>query len=178
MIWEHHFKIMRINFFLTIFLFYFGSMGQSYSNSKTVFIDLDFILSESNSGKKIINDLNEMNKKNNDVIISTEKKFQQEENEIKSQKNIISAEEYKNRVDDYNFRINNFLLKKKEMLSKFELEKKKKLDTFFSSLNLILNDYMKKNSIDIILEKKNIVLANSNNEVSNDILLLVNNKIN
>lgn len=153
-------------------------MGQSYSNSKTVFIDLDFILSESNSGKKIINDLNEMNKKNNDVIISTEKKFQQEENEIKSQKNIISAEEYKNRVDDYNFRINNFLLKKKEMLSKFELEKKKKLDTFFSSLNLILNDYMKKNSIDIILEKKNIVLANSNNEVSNDILLLVNNKIN
>ena len=169
---------MRINFFLTIFLFYFVSMGQSYSNSKTVFIDLDFILSESNSGKKIINDLNEMNKKNNDVIISTEKKFQQEENEIKSQKNIISAEEYKNRVDDYNFRINNFLLKKKEMLSKFELEKKKKLDTFFSSLNLILNDYMKKNSIDIILEKKNIVLANSNNEVSNDILLLVNNKIN
>ena len=139
-------------------------MGQSYSNSKTVFIDLDFILSESNSGKKIINDLNEMNKKNNDVIISTEKKFQQEENEIKSQKNIISAEEYKNRVDDYNFRINNFLLKKKEMLSKFELEKKKKLDTFFSSLNLILNDYMKENSIDIILEKKNIVLANSNNE--------------
>ena len=81
-------------------------------------------------------------------------------------------------MDDYNFRINNFLLKKKEMLSKFELEKKKKLDTFFSSLNLILNDYMKKNSIDIILEKKNIVLANSNNEVSNDILLLVNNKIN
>jgi Skp family chaperone for outer membrane proteins len=81
-------------------------------------------------------------------------------------------------VDDYNFRINNFLLKKKEMLSKFELEKKKKLDIFFSSLNLILNDYMKKNSIDIILEKKNIVLANSNNEVSNDILLLVNNKIN
>ena len=166
---------MRTNFFLYIFLFYFSFISQSYSNSKTVIIDLDFILSQSNLGKKIINDLNEINKRNNEEIISSEKKFKQEEDEIKLQKNIISKEEYKNRVDDFNFRINSFLLKKKEMLSKFELEKKKKLDKFFLSLNLILNDYMAKNSIDIILEKKNIVVANSNNEISNDILLLVNN---
>tara|TARA_B110000003_G_scaffold265657_1_gene291759 strand:+ start:197 stop:706 length:510 start_codon:yes stop_codon:yes gene_type:complete len=169
---------MKKNFFLFISLFFFSFMCQLYADTKTVFIDLDFILTESSSGKKIIKHLNDLNKENKDKIESIEKKFKQEENEIKSQKNIISSAEYKSKVDDFNIKINDFVLEKKEMLSKFELEKKKTLDNFFLSLNLILKNYMEKNSIDIILEKKGIVVANSNNEISNDILLLVNDNIN
>jgi len=36
---------------------------------------------------------------------------------------------------------------------------------------------MKKNSIDIIIDKKNIFMAKSNNDITNDILEIINTKI-
>ena len=47
-------------------------------------------------------------------------------------------------------------------------------DIFFKSLNEIMNVYMKENSISIIIDKKNIVMAAVKNDISNEIIDLVN----
>ena len=51
------------------------------------------------------------------------------------------------------------------------------LDQFLKLINPIVQEYMKEKSIDIIIDKKNIFMAKSKNDITNDILTIVNNKI-
>ncbi len=62
------------------------------------------------------------------------------------------------------------------MIKSFEKSKNNELNSFFLNLNGIMNIFMRDNSIDLILDKKNIVMANKDNDISNDILILVNNE--
>ncbi len=54
------------------------------------------------------------------------------------------------------------------------MKKKNELDTFFSNLNKILNLYMKENNIDMIVEKKSIIMANKVLDISENIINLLN----
>ena len=63
---------------------------------------------------------------------------------------------------------------KTKIIKSFENKKKKELDNFFINLNNIMNIYMKENEISLIIEKKNIVMAATKNDISNQILELVN----
>ena len=45
------------------------------------------------------------------------------------------------------------------------------------SLNKILTEYMESNSIDLILDKKNIIVSTSGRDISNEILLIVDKKL-
>ena len=66
---------------LLIILFNFFFLNSSYSENKVAFIDLDAVIQNSIPGKKILNELNSISKKNVDEI----KKLQDElENKEKS----------------------------------------------------------------------------------------------
>ena len=56
--------------------------------------------------------------------------------------------------------------------------KEKKLNNFLKKINPIIQEYMKKNKIDIVLEKKQIFIGNNNIDISNDIIKLINKKVN
>ena len=49
------------------------------------------------------------------------------------------------------------------------------MDLFFSNLNVIMRKYMEQNSISLIIDKKNVIMSNNKNNISNEILDLVNN---
>ena len=52
--------------------------------------------------------------------------------------------------------------------------KQKKLDSFLKKINPLLQEYMKNNSIDIVLEKKQIFIGNSSIDISDNIIELIN----
>ena len=56
------------------------------SNDKVSFIDIDFILKNSNLGKSILNEIENLNKKNIDQLNNKEKELKKIEEEIKSKK--------------------------------------------------------------------------------------------
>ena len=56
--------------------------------------------------------------------------------------------------------------------------KEKKLDNFLKKVQPIIQEYMKENKIDIVLEKKQIFIGNNNIDISNDIIKLINKKVN
>ena len=64
--------------------------------------------------------------------------------------------------------------KKTKIIKSFEQFKDKQLNNFFNDLNKIMSQYMKDNSIIIIFDKKNIVMANTQNDISKEILKIVN----
>ena len=165
----------KIYFFFIIFLFFFD-ISLSKANDKIAFIDLNYILSESNEGKKILDKLEIDNNKNVNFFKSEETKLKQERENINKLKNILSQEEYNNKMNLFKTKVNNYNLKKQEMIKLFEDSKNSELKTFFSNLNEIMNNFMQENSINLILDKKNIVMANNKNDISDDILKIINKK--
>ena len=162
-------------FFFTTFLILFNT-SLSSANDKIAFIDLNYILSESHEGKKILDKLEIDNEKNIKFFKSEEIKFKQEKENIDKLKNILSQEEYNNKMNLFKAKVNDYNLKKSKMIKLFEDSKNSELKTFFNNLNEIMNNFMQENSINLILDKKNIVMANNKNDISSDILELINKK--
>ena len=67
---------MKFYKFILIFIFYICSISSSLSAEKTVFLDIDFVLNNSNFGKSIYSKLDELNKKNFDNLIKMEKELE------------------------------------------------------------------------------------------------------
>lgn len=159
-------KIIFSFFFLIILIF--------KADAKVVFIDLNYILSESAKGKKILKELNVQNKENNKIFEGSEKKLEIKKNEITKLKNIISDDELKKKIDQFETEVKKYKEEKNKTIKSFENLKKNELDKFFNSLNEILNTYMKENDISMVIEKKSIIMANSTLDITKNILDIVN----
>ena len=114
-------KSVIILFFLII------STTFANSNDKVSFIDIDFILKNSNLGKSILNEIENLNKKNIDELRNKEKELKKIEEEIKSKKNILSEEEFNEEVNLLKERIKKYRIYKDELVKDFNQNKKKKL---------------------------------------------------
>ena len=165
------FKKLSIIFFCTFFL------SKASCNEKIGYLDMDFIFNNSKYGKKIINEIKNENQKIIDELKIKEEKLIALENDLKKKKNILSKEEFEKQFKDLASQVNSFRNNKKKKLDDFELDKNKKISFFFDSINPILKEYLKVNSINIILDKKNIIIANNELDITNDLNQLINEKL-
>ena len=164
-------KIIIISLFITFIVFKNNTV---LANEKIAFIDLNYILKESVQGKKILNDLNSINNKNLEKFRAEEFELEKQQDEIQKLKNIISLEEYNKKLSSFQNKVDIYKEKKTKIISSFEETKDNELKIFFNKLNEIMNVYMQNNSINIILDKKNIIMANTQNDISKQILNIVN----
>lgn len=163
-------KIFKLSIFV-IFIIYSQILN---AKENIVFIDLNYVLNKSNDGKKILEELKNISEINKEKFNKEERLLEKERNDIKKLKNIISKDEYNKKVSLFQEKVEIYNKEKSNILKSFEDKKKKELDIFFQSLNEIMNVYMKENSISIIIDKKNIVMAAVKNDISNEIIDLVN----
>ena len=133
-------------------------------------------MSESKEGKKILAKLEIDNKKNLEFFQSEEEKLKKENQNIEKLKNILSKEEFNNKINIFKNKVNTYNLKKQETIKLFQETKNSELNVFFAELNEIMNNFMQENSIQILLDKKNIVMASNKNDISKEILKLINKK--
>ena len=89
---------MKIKKILVIIFFVLFNFSISTANDTIAFVDLNYVLTESKSGKKILDDLQEKNNSNLEFFKSNEQKLKKEQAEINKLKNILAAEEYNNKL--------------------------------------------------------------------------------
>ena len=148
------------------------------SNDKVSFIDIDFILKNSNLGKSILNEIENLNKKNIDELRNKEKELKKKEEEIKSKKKILSEEEFNKEVNLLKERIKKYRIYKDELVKDFKQNEKKKINLFFKEVNPIIQKFMDKNSIDILLDRKNVFIGKKNSDITNQIIQELNKNSN
>ncbi len=165
---------MRFLLLISTIFFFLSWNTLSQANSKIVFVDLNYILKKSTNGKKILDQLNIINNNNLEIIKKDKDILNKEKNEIENLKNILSTEEYNKKKFLFEKKVKNFNDKKTKLLNELEITKENELNLFFDNLNGILKKYMQENSINVVLDKKNIIMANVEIDVSEDILELVN----
>ena len=165
---------MKLYKYFLLLIFYISFSSYSVSAEKTVFLDIDFVLNNSNYGKSIYSKLDELNKKNFNNLVKMEKELEKKKKSINVSKNISTKENLDQQISLFNQDIKNFRLKKSKILKNFELKKKNEIDNFLVKVNPIVQDYMKTNSISIVLPKNQIFMGNVNMDITNDIIELVN----
>ena len=160
-----------------IILFIFLYSGKVYSDGKIVYINLETVLQESNYGKKIIEQLNIVNLNNLDSLKKIESNLSSQEDEIKKKQKIISKDEYSKELNKLKLNIKKYRDQKNSMVSEFNKLKQDQLDIFFNKINPYVQKYMDNNSISILLDSKKIYIGRSENDVTKDIIDLINNKL-
>ena len=169
---------MKILKNITTIIFFLFFSGKTFADNTVVFVDINFLIENSNFGKKISQDLNKIYNNNTKKINLIEKKLIDQENEIKKVQNIISKEELNNKITKLRKDLNILDEEKKNTSKKFNDMKNTKFKDFFDTINHLILDYMEKKSIDIIIEKKNIFIGKNTHDITNEILEIINSKFN
>ena len=162
-------------FFIYFFLFFF-KLNSISASENIAFLDLDYVLNNSNLGKKIYMDLDIINKQNLSELKLKEKNIKDKRDLINKTKNISSKEKLENDIDKFNQEVENFNKEKDKIIKNFQELKNTKLDNFLKNITPIIQDYMAENSIDILLEKKNIFIGKDSKDITNEIIKIINGK--
>jgi outer membrane protein len=164
---------MNSKFFLIFFLNFF-LFNISFANN-IAFIDLNFIINNSNVGKKVIEKLESTNNKNLDLLKKEQKLLNDERDEIEKTKNILSQEELNNKILSLNNKLQNFKKKQDSMSKQFQEFKQNEMSLLMNKINPIIEKYMIENNIDLMLKKENVFISKTEYDASNKIINLINN---
>ena len=160
-----------------ILIIFFSTISLSESNENIAYIDLDNIVKNTKAGKSIIDKL----KVSKDTALKKfekkEKALKKVEEDINKQKNVLSKEELKNKISDFRKEIASFRNDREKLINDFNIKKIQEFDKFFKKITPIIGEYVEQKNIDIVLDKKNIFLANKNNDITNEIIKLIDEKI-
>ncbi len=169
-------KFIKI-FFLIIF-FLIINLNYANSENKVAFIDLDRVLQKSNAGKTILEEIKNINDLNVKELRNKETELRKIENEIKIKQNILSKEEFDSEVKKFNEKVINYKKIKDNMVKNIEKQKNDKLNNFFSKINPIIQTHMESNSIDILLDRKNVFVGKNKSDITDVIIKKINQTLN
>ena len=168
-------KLLKIFFFIIINIILNFSFANAEQNLK--FANIDEILQKTYIGKKTLNKINEIDQSNIKKLNNFEKELKKKEKEIELKKNIISEEEFNKQVADLKNKIINFNKKKNLMVNEFSEMKKKELKNLFDRINPIIQNYMSENSIEILLNTKNVFIGSKKSDLTDILINEINIKI-
>ena len=134
------------------------------------FVDFRYILNESKAGKgaqlflknKLESGIKSLKKK--------EKSIQEEEKKIIQQKKVISAEEYKKQVTALRVKVSSLQKERNNLLESVAKQRTKARQELLKNLNPIIQKYMKKKNIRMVVDKKSILLADEILDLTKEIV--------
>ena len=164
----------RLILIITIF---FTFINTSISKENIAFVNVDYLIQNSNIGKKLLANINDKDKKNLDNLKKKNKILQDLESSIKKKKNVISDEAYNKEVIDFKKKFQEFSKEKNKIVKEFNVFKKKEIENIFKKINPIINNYMEENSVNLLFDSKNIFMGAKKLNLTDDILKKINNEL-
>ena len=168
---------MRIIIISLILIFNFLNFVKIQAETNITYVDFEKVMSQSLAGKYINDQLITLQKNDKKNITANGKKLQEQEKLIRSQKNVLEKNEFNNKVLSFKKEVNKHNKKKSQLVRELN---KKRLDAttkLLDNLNPILAKYAKDKSISMVVQKKYIIIGESELDITNDILKLLNEKI-
>ena len=165
-----------MKFIFTKIFFIFLFIGLSNANENIRFIDINYIVNNSEAGKALKKIAENKIKKISTELNDMGKKIENKKEKIISQKNILKKDEYEKLVKDYDEEVKKYNIirkKKNEDFNEFRINSQKKI---IETLNPIISSYLKKQSVQILLQKEQIIFADKKLDITEEILKVFNNK--
>jgi outer membrane protein len=164
---------MKKIFFILLFIFSYSNL----SADTPYYLDFKFILNESAAGKKAQSTLKNKLEKGITNLKNKEKNLQEEEKKIIQQKKVIKPEEYKLKVDDLRKKVSKLQLERNKLLEDVSKQRSSARSQLLKNLNPIIEEYMKEKRIRMVVDKKSLLLADQNLDITKDIMERLNKKL-
>ena len=141
------------------------------------YIDFKYILNQSEAGKKAQTSLKNKLSSGIKNLKDKEARIKDEEKKIIKQKKVLSPEDYKKKVNELRNKISGLQKERNLLLDTVAKQRAKARNELLKNLNPLLSNYMKEKNIKMVIDKKNLILANKSLDITKDILALLNQKI-
>ena len=157
-----------------IILFILILYSSNAHSNNIVYLDVQFIIDNSDFGIFYKNKIKKIQENNKQILKPSEEQIKKKELEINNQKNIISKDEIENKIRDLNILLKNFQVKRKELNNVVIDSKKKYTSEILKLLNPLITNYVEKNKILLVIEKKNILVGIKSLDITPNILKIIN----
>ena len=168
---------MKIRSLLLLIFFIFFSKISSSHEKTIVYIDLNKIMNNSIAGKSISSQLENNHKKNILKFKNIEEELKKEEAEIISQKNVITKKEFEKKIIDLRDKANKFRKERNNNINNLNNQRLEATSKMITLVRPILSEFSDKNSISLIIDKKNIIIGKTLLDITDDILKIIDEKI-
>ena len=165
------------NFFIIAFIILSFSKIL-HANEKIFFLDMEYVVKNTNIGKSALIKIKNINKKNIEELKKKETELKKIEENIKKKQNILSKEELDKEIKNLRDQVNLFRIEKDNMVKDINETKNKELKKLYEEINPILQSYMNENNINILLDVKHIVAGKTNSNITDDIINEINKQKN
>tara|TARA_B100001540_G_scaffold224445_1_gene198650 strand:- start:487 stop:1002 length:516 start_codon:yes stop_codon:yes gene_type:complete len=162
--------------YFLFFLFLIFS-NYSYAEEKFVYLDVNFLLTESESGKYINNELNKINDNNIEEFKKIENSIKTQEDNLLKQKNILKEEEFNSKLKKLREKYQSYQELKKKKNNDLKKLRDDAVNQILKIINDVLTQYSTKNNISLVIEKKNVIIGKTELDITKDILNILNKKI-
>ena len=166
-------RYLKIIFFVLLILnFYNLSFAE-----ETYFINMNKLLNQSKAGKEAQDFLKKK-------IITGDKKFKEEgellkkeEIDLITKKKTLSTDEYKKKLNQLREKNVKFQRKRASFTAAIAKQRAEARNGLLKALNPILTKHMSENNIQIIIDKKYVIMANSKIDLTSKILEILNKEL-
>ena len=166
-----HLKIFLILIFILI------KQPLSVAEQKITFLNLEKILNDSISGKKIIKNLEELKNNNANSFKKISDEIRSKEENILKQKNILSKEEFEKKIINLRQEVDQFNKERNKTIKEYEITKKNELDNFLKIITPFIEKYIAENSVGLVLNQKNIFIADKKYDITEKIIAIVDENL-
>ena len=168
------FKVYKNTSFIILILIIFFT-NKAYS--EVSYLNLNELMTKSIVGKYINTYIDNEEEKISNKFKKQENELRNKEAKLLGQKNILKKEEYQSQVINLQDEVKLYNKNKKIILNKFNKKKIESSKKVFEKLNPILTNYMKTNSVSLILRKKDIIVGKKSLDITSKIIELLNKEI-
>ena len=166
---------MRIFFKVCIYLILILNFCNISNAEQSVkFVNIDFLVNKTKIGNQMLDKISSLDKQNVKKLKSFQEQIKEKQEEIKLKKNVISEIEFEKEVSNLNKKILDFNNQKETMVEELTNIKNKELNLFFENIKPIVQNYMTENSIDMIVNSKNIFMGNNKSDITTDLIEKIN----
>ena len=162
--------------FIIYFLFLF-SFNQFALADNTYFIDFTKVLNQSKAGADAQQKLKNKFESESKKFLTEEENIKKQENELISQKKILSNEDYQKKVEELRKKVAKLQNDKQMSLNQIAKSRALAREELLKNVNPILKKFMEENKIRLVVDKQSVVLGDTKLEITDEIIEILNNKL-
>ena len=168
-------SLLKRIFFILIFLSL--SINVLKADDKVSYIDIDYILKNTLAGKELLNTLKNEEEIKINKFKSNDDSFKNEEKQLLAKKNLVSEKEMNKELKALQIKFQKYKKDKQKEIEDFKIKRNKNIINFLNLINPIIEKYMSDNSIYMLIDKKNVFIANKEYDITNNLIELIDNQI-
>ena len=111
------------------------------------------------------------------IFLDEENTLKKNENDLLAQKTILTKKEYQKRSDDLRKKVIDYQSQRRTSLEKITTQRAEARQKLLEKLDPIMKTYIKENDISLIIDRKNVLMGNTNLDITNIIVEKLNKEL-